>query len=82
VVSDIGLGYFGGELIYGTKAPAAAVSEGPAAEGAMVFNRLLVQCSNIVDWLWICKIKISSSIEISKSKRIPQNHPSGCILFF
>jgi uncharacterized membrane protein len=34
--SVIGLGYFGGELVYGTKAPTAGVLEGPAAEGAMV----------------------------------------------
>jgi uncharacterized membrane protein len=42
--SVIGLGYFGGELVYGTKAPAAGVSEGPAAEGAMVFKQNCSAC--------------------------------------
>jgi cytochrome c2 len=40
----IGLGYFGGELVYGTKAPAAEVVEGPAAEGAMVFQQNCSAC--------------------------------------
>jgi hypothetical protein len=39
VFSVIGLGYFGGELIYGTKAPAVEISERPAAEGAMIFKQ-------------------------------------------
>jgi cytochrome c2 len=42
--SVIGLGYFGGELVYGTKAPAAGISEGPAAEGAMVFSKNCAAC--------------------------------------
>ena len=42
--SVIGLGYFGGELVYGTKAPAAEISEGPAADGAMVFSRNCSAC--------------------------------------
>jgi cytochrome c2 len=42
--SVIGLGYFGGELVYGTKAPAAEVAEGPAAEGAMVFQQNCSAC--------------------------------------
>jgi cytochrome c2 len=42
--SVIGLGYFGGELVYGTKAPAAGVVEGPAAEGAMVFKQNCSAC--------------------------------------
>jgi len=42
--SVIGLGYFGGELVYGTKAPGAEISEGPAAEGAMVFKKNCSAC--------------------------------------
>jgi uncharacterized membrane protein len=42
--SVIGLGYFGGELVYGTKAPAVGVAEGPAAEGAMVFKQNCSAC--------------------------------------
>ena len=44
VFSVIGLGYFGGELIYGTKAPAVEISEGPAAEGAMIFKQNCSVC--------------------------------------
>jgi len=44
LVTVIGLGYFGGELVYGTKAPAAEVSEGPATEGAMVFTQNCAAC--------------------------------------
>ena len=40
----IGLGYFGGELVYGTKVPAAGVAEGPAAEGAIVFKQNCSAC--------------------------------------
>jgi hypothetical protein len=42
--SVIGLGYFGGELVYGTKAPATGISEGPAADGAMVFSQNCSAC--------------------------------------
>jgi len=42
--SVIGLGYFGGELVYGTKAPAAEVAEGPAAEGGIVFKQNCSAC--------------------------------------
>lgn len=42
--SVIGLGYFGGELVYGTKAPAPGLVEGPAAEGAMVFKQNCSAC--------------------------------------
>ena len=42
--SVIGLGYFGGELIYRTKTPAAEIAEGPAAEGAMVFQQNCSAC--------------------------------------
>ena len=44
LLSAVGLGYFGGELVYGTKAPADAVVEGPAAEGAMVFKQNCSAC--------------------------------------
>jgi cytochrome c2 len=42
--SAVGLGYFGGELVYGTKAPEASVTEGPAAEGALVFKQNCSAC--------------------------------------
>jgi cytochrome c2 len=42
--SVIGLGYFGGELVYGTKITAAEVAEGPVAEGAMVFQQNCSAC--------------------------------------
>ena len=38
------LGYFGGELVYGTKTPAAEAAEGPAAEGAGVFQQNCSAC--------------------------------------
>jgi len=44
LLSAIGLGYFGGELVYGTKAPAEAAAEGPAADGAMVFQQNCSAC--------------------------------------
>jgi len=44
LLSAVGLGYFGGELVYGTKAPAVSVSEGPAAEGAVVFQQNCSAC--------------------------------------
>lgn len=44
LVSVIGLGYFGGELVYGNKLPAVGVAEGPAAEGAMVFKQNCAAC--------------------------------------
>ena len=44
LLTAVGLGYFGGELVYGTKAPAASVSEGPAAEGAVVFQQNCSAC--------------------------------------
>ena len=40
----IGLGYFGGELVYGINAPAADVGEGAAAEGAMLFQQNCSAC--------------------------------------
>jgi uncharacterized membrane protein len=44
LLSVVGLGYFGGELVYGTKAPAEASTEGPAAEGAIVFQQNCSAC--------------------------------------
>ena len=43
--SAVGLGYFGGELVYGTRAPPeATATEGLAAEGAMVFKQNCSAC--------------------------------------
>ena len=39
LLTAVGLGYFGGELVYGTKAPADAVSEGPRPKGPWFFSR-------------------------------------------
>jgi uncharacterized membrane protein len=44
LLTVIGLGYFGGELVYGTKAPAVGVAEGPVAEGAVVFQQNCSAC--------------------------------------
>ena len=42
LLSVVGLGFFGGELVYGNKMPAADAVTGPAAEGAALFQQ---QCS-------------------------------------
>jgi mono/diheme cytochrome c family protein len=44
LLSAVGLGYFGGELVYGTRAPAVAAAKGPALEGAMVFKQNCSAC--------------------------------------
>jgi len=44
LLTVMGLGYFGGELVYGAKAPAAGLEEGPAAEGAMLFQQNCSAC--------------------------------------
>ena len=44
LVSVIGLGYFGGELVYAAKAFAAEVTEDPVAEGDMVFQQNCSAC--------------------------------------
>lgn len=44
LLAVIGLGYFGGELVYGTKASTEEVSEGPAAKGAVVFQNNCSAC--------------------------------------
>ncbi|UCF90636.1 MAG: c-type cytochrome [Desulfobacterales bacterium] len=40
----VGSGYFGGELVYGGKAPKGEETEGLAEEGAMVFNQNCAAC--------------------------------------
>ena len=44
LVTVIGLGYFGGELVYGTKAPAGEEVKGLAAEGASIFKQNCSAC--------------------------------------
>lgn len=44
VLTVASLGYFGGELVYGTKTPALSVSQGPAAEGVVVFQQNCSAC--------------------------------------
>jgi mono/diheme cytochrome c family protein len=44
LLTVIGLGYFGGELVYGTRAPAGEDVKGLAAEGAMVFKQNCSAC--------------------------------------
>jgi uncharacterized membrane protein len=40
----IAIGYFGGELVYGKRAPAGEMGEGLAREGAVVFNQRCGVC--------------------------------------
>jgi len=44
LLTSIGLGYFGGELVYGKKASEAAKLEGLAAEGAVLFQQNCSAC--------------------------------------
>jgi uncharacterized membrane protein len=44
LLTVIGLGYFGGELVYGTKAPAGEEVKGLAAEGATFFQQNCSLC--------------------------------------
>lgn len=44
LLTVIGLGYFGGELVYGTKTPAGQEVKGLAAEGAIVFKQNCSAC--------------------------------------
>jgi uncharacterized membrane protein len=44
LLTVIGLGFLGGELVYGTKAPAGEEVKGLAAEGAMVFTKNCSAC--------------------------------------
>lgn len=43
-VTVMGIGYLGGELVFGGKAPAAEIREGLAGEGALVFNQKCIVC--------------------------------------
>jgi cytochrome c2 len=40
----VGLGYFGGELVYGSKKTKSDIAEGPALEGARIFNERCSAC--------------------------------------
>lgn len=44
LLTVIGLGYFGGELVYGTRTDAKEISKGPAAEGAGIFQQNCSAC--------------------------------------
>jgi mono/diheme cytochrome c family protein len=44
LVVVIGIGYFGGELVYGKRAPKAATEETLVSEGALVFNQSCSAC--------------------------------------
>jgi uncharacterized membrane protein len=44
LLTVIGLGYFGGELVYGTKTPSGREVKGLAAEGAIVFKQNCSAC--------------------------------------
>jgi mono/diheme cytochrome c family protein len=44
LVTAVGLGYFGGELVYGSKPIAETQTKGLAAEGAMVFKQNCSAC--------------------------------------
>ncbi len=44
LVVVIGIGYFGGELVYGKRAPKAEPQEGLVSEGAIVFNESCSAC--------------------------------------
>ena len=46
LVVVIGLGYFGGELVFGKRAPEAKPQEGLVDKGAMVFNESCLACHN------------------------------------
>ena len=44
LVVVIGIGYFGGELVYGKRAPTGATKKGLVSEGAVVFNQSCSAC--------------------------------------
>ena len=44
LISVIGLGYFGGELVYGKKERAAKMEDGLVSEGAVIFNKRCSFC--------------------------------------
>ena len=43
-LTTVGLGYFGGELVYGTKAAEKSIPEGLAAEGVVIFQKNCSAC--------------------------------------
>ena len=49
LLTVIGLGYFGGELVYGTKTPAVAEATGLVAEGAQIFKQNCSACHHTND---------------------------------
>lgn len=44
LVMVLGLGYFGGELVYGSKTTKSDIAEGPAVEGVRIFNERCSVC--------------------------------------
>jgi cytochrome c2 len=44
LLTVVGIGFFGGELVYGTKAPAGEEIKGLAADGALVFKQNCSAC--------------------------------------
>jgi uncharacterized membrane protein len=44
LVMVLGLGYFGGELVYGSKTVESNIAEGPVVEGARIFNESCSVC--------------------------------------
>ena len=44
LVMVLGLGYFGGELVYGSKTTKSDIAEGPVVEGARIFNERCSFC--------------------------------------
>lgn len=44
LLTVVGLGYFGGQLVYGTREPASAKASGPAATGEQLFKKNCSGC--------------------------------------
>ncbi len=44
LLTVVGLGYFGGEMVYGTKAPAGEIKQGLSGEGAKIFDQKCSFC--------------------------------------
>ena len=44
LITVVGLGYFGGELVYGQKAPAEKVDDGLVGRGGAIFNKSCQAC--------------------------------------
>ena len=47
LLTAVGLGYFGGVLVYGTKAAEKGIAEGSAAEGAAIFQQNCSACHRV-----------------------------------